>query len=118
MEARDCKTRAAKLVNAVSRAIGAASRRQPMEALSDQALARERHWSATPTWGALQVDCGGWTGKKSSEGGHASRDGVQRRMKGSYGYSVSRNTRHPFASHPGGHGATRACRGTSPRSFP
>ena len=46
MEARVCKTRAAKLVNAVSRAIGAASRRQPMEALSDQALARERHWSA------------------------------------------------------------------------
>ena len=44
MEARVCKTRAAKLVNAVSRAIGAASRRQPMEALSDQALARERHW--------------------------------------------------------------------------
>ena len=46
MEARVCTTRAAKLVNAVSRAIGAASRRQPMEALSDQALARERHWSA------------------------------------------------------------------------
>ena len=59
MEARVCKTRAAKLVNAVSRAIGAASRRQPMEAMSDQAPARERHWSAPQHGGRCRSTAAG-----------------------------------------------------------
>ena len=33
--------------------------------------------------------------RHKSGGGRESRDGVQRRMRGSYGYSVSRNTGKP-----------------------
>ena len=51
--------------------------------------------------GGLQVDCNIRTRKESKVGG-VSRDGVQRKMKGSYGYSVSRNTRNPMAGKAGG----------------
>ena len=51
--------------------------------------------------GGLQVDCNIRTRNKSKVGGE-SRDGVQRKMKGSYGYSVSRNTRNPVAGKAGG----------------
>ena len=51
--------------------------------------------------GGLQVDCNIRTRNESKVGG-VSRDSVQRQMKGSYGYSVSRNTRNPMAGKPGG----------------
>ena len=51
--------------------------------------------------GGLQVDCNIRTRKESKVGG-VSRDRVQRKMKGSYGYSVSRNTRNPMAGKAGG----------------
>ena len=51
--------------------------------------------------GGLQVDCDIGT-RKESKVGDVSRDGAQRKMRGSYGYSVSRNTRNPMAGKPGG----------------
>ena len=51
--------------------------------------------------GGLQVDCDIGT-RKESKVGDVSRDGAQRKMRGSYGYSVSRNTRNPMAGKAGG----------------
>jgi hypothetical protein len=51
--------------------------------------------------GGLQVDCNIRRRNESKVGG-VSRDGVQRKMKGSYGYSVSRNTRNRMAGKSGG----------------
>lgn len=47
----------------------------------------------------LQVDYNVRTGE--SQGGRESRDSVWRGMKGSYGYSMSRNTLDPIAGKPG-----------------
>ena len=51
--------------------------------------------------GGLQVDCDIGTRKESKVGG-VSRDGVQRKMRGSYGYSVSRSTGNRMAGKAGG----------------
>jgi hypothetical protein len=52
-------------------------------------------------WGGLQVDCDIRT-RKESKVGDVSRDGVQRKMRGSYGYSVSRSTGHRMTGKGGG----------------
>ena len=44
--------------------------------------------------GGLKVDCDIRT-RNESKVGDVSRDGVQRKMRGSYGYSVSKNTQKP-----------------------
>ena len=74
-------------------------------AKSDHANISERHWRAPcesllngERKVGLQVDYNIWTGE--SQGRRESRDGVWRRMKGSYEYSMGRNTLDPIAGKP------------------